>query len=68
MAVTVGADCLYPRAPADVIDGDNGVGALVGIGADHDHVGGTPDVERAGSRPKAARSGHASIQLSSRLL
>ena len=38
MAIDVGADRLLPEAPTHLIQGDDGVGALVGIGADHDHA------------------------------
>jgi len=46
-ALAVGADSLHTQAPAHVIDGDNSVGALVGIGADNDHAVGTPHTEQA---------------------
>src|SRR5829696_5027378 len=38
MAVDVGTDCLLPEAPTHLIQGDDGVRALVGICADHDHA------------------------------
>jgi hypothetical protein len=54
MAVDVGADCLLPEAPTHLIQGHDGVRALVGIGADHDHAEQPPeDVRTTASRQAA---------------
>jgi hypothetical protein len=59
--VGVGAQGALAQPPADVVDGDEGVGALVGVGADHHHGRG-PSARYWMDVLVAGCGGHASIQ------
>src|SRR5690606_26163968 len=68
MTLAVGAYGLHTQTPADLVDRDHGVCALVGIDADYRHAVGTPPARLGYGTPGAHGGGHASIEHDGRLL
>jgi hypothetical protein len=49
MSIGVCTDRLGAKPPADLGERHHGVGALVGVDANHDHAGEPPDLRRVGA-------------------